>query len=449
MFKCGFYESDITPPLGCGMPGYFHRRPVKEVLDKLAVRALVAWDGKNTIAIVAVDHIGLLRETINAAKARVKELVGIEPEHMLIACSHIHQGGPDTDNGLEQDKDYLRFISNRIADTVVLASQRLELVELYFGDGKLEGYSFCRIYNMEGGGLQTNPFGMNTKSTVSEKHRTVLGPYREIDKSIHVVDIRNNGKTIGVLVNFTCHCDVVGSETGVSADFPGEMRRCLKEKYGQDTVVLYLQGPCGNINHIDAFHVAETKHSRRYFEMGKALAEETIGIMARAVPAKNTDVCAAGSDVDIPLKIPSGEEAAWANKTITSVKEDLQALCEFDHDQVDLFFAKKIQDEYIRQEKSRKVFLQAMKIGDLCIYASPGELFSEYGDEIIAKSPFKRKWVAAYSNDQVGYIVAPRCFVPGVYEARQTIFPPEGGIMMNKELLRLGNILYKRSECHE
>jgi hypothetical protein len=116
----------------------------------------------------------------------------------------------------------------------------------------------------------------------------------------------------------------------------------------------------------------------------------------------------------------------------------LKALCEFDHDQVDLFFAKKIHNEYKLQEKSRKIFLQAVKIGDLCIYASPGELFSEYGDELVAKSPFKRKWVSAYSNDYVGYIVAPNCFVPGVYEARQTIFPPEGGGLMNKELLKLG-----------
>jgi hypothetical protein len=248
-------------------------------------------------------------------------------------------------------------------------------------------------------------------------------------------------ETAGVLVNFTCHCDVVGSETAVSADFPREMRRRLKEKYGQDTAVLYLQGPCGNINHIDAFHVEETKHSRHYLEIGRVLAEEAINIMAQAVPAENTGICAAGRDIDVPLNVPGREDAVWAERTIASVKEDLQALCEFDHDQVDLFFAKKIQDEYKRQEKSRKVFLQAMKIGDLCIYASPGELFSEYGDDIVAKSLFKRKWVAAYSNDQVGYIVAPNCFVPGVYEARQTIFPPEGGAIMNEELLRLGNTL--------
>jgi hypothetical protein len=441
MFRCGFYEADITPALGCSMPGYFHRRPAKEVFDKLAARAWVLSDGKNTVAVAAVDHGGLERGTINDIKERILQLAGISPDQVLIGCSHIHQGGPHIGDGLKQDEEYMEFITSRVADAVVLAYQRLEDAELYFGDGKLDGYSFCRIYNMEGGGLQTNPFGMNTKSHVAEKHRKVLGPYRNIDKAVHVVEIRKNGKTAGILVNWTCHCDVVGSETAISADFPGELRRCLKEKYGHDTAVLYLQGPCGNINHVDAFHVEETKHPRRYLEIGRALADETIRIIERAEASETGVVKAAGKDVSIPLKLPDEKQVAWSEKIISTVKEDFAGLCEFDHDQVDLFFAKKIRNEHQRQEKSRKIFFQAMRIGDLCIYASPGELFSEYGDELVAKSPFKRKWVSAYSNDQVGYIVVPECMVEGVYEARQTIFPSEGGALMNEELLKLGELL--------
>jgi hypothetical protein len=441
MIQCGFYETDITPSLGCSMPGYFHRRPAKDVLDKLAARAWVSSDGENTVAVAAVDHGGLERGTINDIKERIFQLTGIPPDQVLIGCSHIHQGGPHIGSGLKQDEVYLEFIANRVADAVVLASRRLEDAELYFGDGKLDNYSFCRIYNMEGGGLQTNPFGMNTKSAVAEKHRKVLGPYRDIDKSVHVVEVRKKGKISGVLVNWTCHCDVVGSETAVSADFPGELRRCLKEKYGHDTAVLYLQGPCGNINHVDAFHMEETKHPRRYLEIGRALADETIKILGYTEASKTDVVKAAGKDILIPLKLPDEKQIAWSEKIISTVKEDFAALCEFDHDQVDLFFAKKIRDEHQRQEKSKRIFFQAMRIGDLCIYASPGELFSEYGGELVAKSPFKRKWVSAYSNDQVGYIVVPECMVEGVYEARQTVFPPAGGALMNEELLKLGELL--------
>jgi hypothetical protein len=443
MFKCGFYEMDITPFLGCSMPGYFHRRSAKEVWDKIYVRAMAVRNEKNTIAIASVDHVGLSRTEVGLIKERVKAATGILPEQVLINCSHIHQGGPDAGDGIEIDEAYLRLIVNRTADAIILAAQRLEPSELRFGKGKLDGYSFCRIYNMEGGGLQTNPFGMNTKSSVNQARRAVLGPYRKIDKSVQVLDIRQNSKLAGILVNFACHCDVVGSETAVSADYPGELRRILKERYGPDVAVLFLQGPCGNINHVDAFHVDETKHPRRYLEIGRALAEETIKILEHTEASQSGDISAAGKDLFVPIRKPDEKLLAWSEKIIAEIPEDLKALCDFDTDQVDLFFAKKYKTAHESTETTQPVYLQALQIGDMGIYASPGELFGEYGDELIAKSPFECTIVAGYSNGLVGYIVTPECYVEGVYEARQTVLDPPAGGIMNAELLRLGEELYK------
>ncbi|MDR1947991.1 MAG: hypothetical protein LBQ38_01225 [Spirochaetaceae bacterium] len=444
MLKCGFYEMDITPFLGCGMPGYFHRRPAGEVFDKLYARAWVTGNGKNTVAVAAVDNGGLPRPVIGRIKDRVKTLTGISPEQVLIGCSHIHQGGPDAGGGIDEDEQYLEFITRRVADTIALAAQRLEPSELRFGKGFLDGYSFCRIYNMEGGGLQTNPFGMNTKSSRNEARRAVLGPYRKIDKSVYVVEIRQKGKPAGILVNFTCHCDVVGSETAVSADYPGELRRVLKEHYGHDTAVLFLQGPCGDINHVDAFHVDETKHPKRYLEIGRALAEEAITILGHTEPLKGEEVLAAGRDLPMPLRKPDKKLLAWSEKIIDEIPEDLKALCDFDTGQVDLFFAKKYKAAHESGETVQPVFLQVLKIGDLGIYASPGELFSEYGDELMAKSAFEHTIVAGYSNGLVGYVVTPECYAEGVYEARQTVFEPPGGAAMNAELLSLGEGLKQR-----
>jgi hypothetical protein len=114
---------------------------------------------------------------------------------------------------------------------------------------------------------------------------------------------------------------------------------------------------------------------------------------------------------------------------------------DFDVNQVDLLFAKTYINWHKSKDTHRQVFLQVLKIGDVAIFASPGELFSEYGDELIKKSPFEHTIVSAYSNDYAGYIVTPECYAPGVYEARQTVFPPEGGALMNKELLKLGESL--------
>jgi hypothetical protein len=346
--------------------------------------------------------------------------------------------GPAPADVIEQDDWYLDFLSRRIVDAVLLAEKDRKPSELYFSKGALENFSFCRIYNMEGGGLQTNPFGMNTKTNVQEKHRKVIGPRKKIDTSVTVVEIRQDKKTRGVLVHFTCHCDVVGSETAISADYPGVLRRIIKERFCPETAVLFLQGPCGDINHVDTFHVAETKHAGRHLEIGRALADIALTCLKRGEASESSNIKAAGKDISVPLRKPGADLLAWSENIMKTVPEDARALADFDTKQVDRFFARTYIQWHNDSTKNREVFLQTLKIGDIGIYSSPGELFSEYGDGLMEKSSFKNTIVAAYSNDYAGYIVTPECYADGVYEARQTVFEPEAGSLMNDELLKLG-----------
>lgn len=45
MLKCAFYETEITPPLGCTIPGYFNTRYGSDVKDRLYAKAVVMDDG--------------------------------------------------------------------------------------------------------------------------------------------------------------------------------------------------------------------------------------------------------------------------------------------------------------------------------------------------------------------------------------------------------------------
>ena len=54
MFKCGFYEREITPPLGCHLSGYGNIRPATDVKDRLMARACVISDGSETVALIAI-----------------------------------------------------------------------------------------------------------------------------------------------------------------------------------------------------------------------------------------------------------------------------------------------------------------------------------------------------------------------------------------------------------
>jgi hypothetical protein len=289
---------------------------------------------------------------------------------------------------------------------------------------------------MEDGGLRTNPGKLPNK-----------GPYRNIDKTVQVIEIRQSDKIAGILVNFACHCDVVGSETGISADFPGEFRRCLKEKYGPDITVLYLQGACGNINHLDVYHLDVTSVKNRYIEIGRALAGEAEKIMQKTKKAENSCLGAIQKEIIVKLKLPDQKLLDWASKTIAETTESLPGLSRWENEQVDLWFAHQAMAAHNSGITDRKTTLQVLNIAGLGIYASPSELFQEFADELITKSPFKRAFVSAYSNDYIGYIVVPElCNVTGVYETRQTAnrtFEKDAGPAMNRELLGMGEELYK------
>jgi len=60
MLKAGFYEKELTPPLGCDIPGYYTKRVADGVVDKLYCKAFAASDGNETIIMMAVDACSII-----------------------------------------------------------------------------------------------------------------------------------------------------------------------------------------------------------------------------------------------------------------------------------------------------------------------------------------------------------------------------------------------------
>lgn len=74
MLKCAFYEKEITPPLGCHIPGYFSLRAATDVKDRLYARAMVIKSDDETVAIISVDACTVDAAILNPVKARLPNL---------------------------------------------------------------------------------------------------------------------------------------------------------------------------------------------------------------------------------------------------------------------------------------------------------------------------------------------------------------------------------------
>ena len=82
----GVYEREITPPIGCDMPGYYCERLSTGVLDKLFCKAVVISESdensENAAAVVVVDAVELNREFCCAVAKRASEFSGIPTENI-------------------------------------------------------------------------------------------------------------------------------------------------------------------------------------------------------------------------------------------------------------------------------------------------------------------------------------------------------------------------------
>ena len=124
MFQCGFYESEITPPLGGYIPGYYKRRAADDVKSKLYVKAMAMCSDNKEIVIIAVDGISTPQSFCEGIYTRLEEFVGLSREQIMIAATNNHTAGTYRNKYSEFapiDETYTDVLIRKSADCAVLA----------------------------------------------------------------------------------------------------------------------------------------------------------------------------------------------------------------------------------------------------------------------------------------------------------------------------------------
>ena len=199
---------------------------------------------------------------------------------MLIGANHTHSGGPvgqlprlRRESGL-----HAKRWPRAIADAVSQAWNSLHAAEAGVGFGAEPNLSFNRRFLMRDGREITHPGKPGTPH-----HDDIVGPAGPIDPDVGVLALRNpaaKNKVAGVVVHFACHSTVVGGDQ-FSPDYAGYLRKHIKTHYGEDTPVVFLLGPCGDITQVDNLS-ANSEFGRDYADlMGMKLAGEAIRTVER------------------------------------------------------------------------------------------------------------------------------------------------------------------------
>lgn len=409
--KFGFYEMDITPPMGSIIPGNFGARYCDEILDKLYVRTVVVQNDEKLLAIAVIDACGITIDITESIRQRAVSLMPIKPEDIMVMATHTHGGGPTLNWGEEivTDSNYLRTLTERCADAMYMAWKNAKEGDMLLGKEEITDISFIRVYEMKDGSLKTNPGRPNRDN--------VLKPTTTIDPELIVMAVKHGDSFSGAIVNFATHPATVFSNQ-ITGDYISILANEMKRIYGPEFVTVFINGACGNINHVNLFD--EPKSSLEiYKEVGKAIAQKSQDAISKSEVITDNTLLSASTNAQVRLRKPTAEQLTKAKELFDSYGDSLIESTPrgTDPNYVDMFFA--LQTFIIMADKRtvRDAFMQVFRIGSCYIAGTPTQLFVQYGKKI-KKEIGNTCMVSAFANDYLGYVPTPDCMREGVYEAR-------------------------------
>ncbi|MFA5645552.1 MAG: hypothetical protein WDA18_04265 [Candidatus Ratteibacteria bacterium] len=452
--KTGFFETDITPPLGMEKPSSYRKRYGTKYHDPLKVSAAIFDDGKEIVALVGIDSLTCFSaEETALVRTEIEKTCGIPGRNVMIAASHTHTGGPlfglseglysempelvktlVTRHSTIPDPLYVAWVKRQIISAVQEASRVAIERPCSIGVGREDSVAFNRRFVMKSGRCVTHP---------GKGNPDIVEPAGPVDPDVTVLSSWNSdGSLAGCVVNFACHGTTL-SDDSISADWIYYMRRAIRSVYGPQAGVVFLNGACGDItqvNNLDCYTCDSGEEGA--FLVGTRVGAEAIKVMACPEKGDFSPVRSAQKFLTIARRIPSESRM---KKSMTLVKEALALNTPF-FSSTELTFAKElvIAGWLASVRPKESVEIQAIQIGPAVFFANPSEFFCQLGLDIKKRTPFPFPVVVELANGAVGYVPTTEAFLDsgGGYETVLSSYSnlaPDTGMRIVEESVKLAS----------
>ena len=453
-FKAGYAKTDITPPLGVFMPGYFKARHAKEILDKLEVVCLAFSDGKTKALVMQLDTEAVSDMVADDMRDAVVKATGVARDAIIIHASHTHDGGHLAMKVKDENPIndlYRRMAVSRVADAAVNAIADMKTAKLSYQRSVAKRISFGRRYLMKDGKVRTNP-GVNNPD--------IDKPYGPPpDEEVQVLRIDCEGAKPICVINFQTHPDVVGNET-VTADWPGLTRTVFEAATMGKTRCIVLNGTQGDVNHVNVMpRPGERNGLKRDFDdvdrgydhawhMANVLAGSALSVWMKCIPMEAGEVRFATVDVRVPANKAKDEDEKnleWARKvwSMHQAGKDAELPWKGMELTTEVARARRIIN-MSKHADFHDLPLWGVSIGKAVAFgAFPGEPFNDIGKEVKRKSPFTMTILSCLSNGSRGYFPFSDAYRTGGYESATSPFGPSVADDLIAGQIKLLNGLYR------
>jgi hypothetical protein len=359
-FKVGVAKTIITPePLLPVSGGVGPSAAVTGKRGELTARAMVFEQGDTRVAVVQLDLLGF--PSILCDRAR-KQVPRIPAENILIGSTHTHSA-PDCyafPIGGKPNLEYIDFVCNQAAAALNQALDSLQPAHLKIATGEAKGKIAYNYYAPE----------------LYDPRMTVIQA------------VTPDGKTIGTLVNYAIHPEVLGNRAGLlSPDLVGPLCDKLEEDLGG--MAMFMNGAQGGMITADNRILDKPSdplkarwHDARTWDecvrIGQLMASEAERIVKDAKPQTNPPLACFSRMVKFPVE----SRMMWFIIQGSPLK--------YPHN---------------KDDKSITTRMNLVNLGDAQIVTIPGEALPNIGYYIKRNMKGKHNLLFGLTNDAFGYIL--------------------------------------------
>ena len=407
----GIAQVDYTPEIGLPLLGNFRTDyAARGVHDPLCSHALVIEGAAATrLAMLSIDICMMDREHAAMMRRYIAAHCDLPAESILIAATHTHSGPGIADFGSCPccDAATSEAFLKKAASAVIEAADNCRPATLRVGHSREDRVSFVRRLKCKDGKTHMNWEGLDPDFVIE-----ALG---QPDPELITVSIEQDGAIQAVLVNFALHPAILAGDNWLySADYPGYLREALSRLIGHNVTTVFLNGPCGNVNHIDYRDPIQGRGYQMTQRVGYMLAVASYESLAAAVEIKGDTVAMKHQMVTLPRIKISDEKLMWAHDVLKKTK-NAPAPGQVDG-LPDEHYAQLYLTMRDMQDTDDKVEVITGRVGEVGIVGLPGEAFCEFGLQIKQNSPAAHNIVVELANDATGYFPTRQAFEQGGYE---------------------------------
>ncbi|MCU0870829.1 MAG: neutral/alkaline non-lysosomal ceramidase N-terminal domain-containing protein [Pirellulaceae bacterium] len=453
LLRIGMAETEITPPEGFPMAGYYHERKATGTRDPLKAKAIVFCGEGTRAAFVACDLTGIAADLSAEVRRRAAALSGIPVEHLVLAATHSHTA-PDYTRDLYEylgarpehgPQRYAAKLIGGIVDAIVRADQDAKPASVFAGTARQEKpISFNRRFVMKDGSVRTW-MRLDNPQVVR-----AAGP---IDPEVSLLLVRaaEGDEPLGVFTNFALHLDTVGG-TLWSGDYPFYVEQSLRQTLGPQVISVFGNGCCGDINHADPTAQAVNKTD----VIGQSLAGTVQQGLTQLTRVEQPVLRVRRGQVALPLQDVTADDVARALPLVADARAGKQ---------VEFFALVRAYKALILDQLRNRpplapagdaiswglsrtwagvgdhlpVEVQVIALGtDVAIVCLSGEVFVDLGLAIKQASPFRTTLVVELCNCVETVYIPPRvAYAVGSYEVTNSTVKPGSGELLAETAVRL------------